>query len=114
MRSARQGDEARLLERLLRHEGVRIVGPTAPEITARVSTISFLHFQRDSQTIVAAARNADIGIRHGHMYAYRLCQAMGIDLDSGVVRVSAVHYNTVAEIDRLMDALDPILIGRGT
>ena len=104
--------QARLLERLLRHEGVRIVGPAAPEIAARVSTISFLHFQRDSQTIVAAARDADIGIRHGHMYAYRLCEAMGIDLESGVVRVSAVHYNTVAEIDQLMDALDPILIGK--
>ena len=101
--------QAHLLERLRRHEQVRIIGPTAPEISARVSTISFLHFQRDSEAIVAAARNADVGIRHGHMYAYRLCKAMGIDLQSGVVRVSAVHYNTMSEIDRLMDAIDPML-----
>ena len=101
--------QAHLLERLRRHEQVRIIGPTAPEISARVSTISFLHFQRDSEEIVAAARNADVGIRHGHMYAYRLCKAMGIDLQSGVVRVSAVHYNTMSEIDRLMDAIDPML-----
>ena len=101
--------QAHLLERLRRHEQVRIIGPTAPEISARVSTISFLHFQRDSEAIVAAARNADVGIRHGHMYAYRLCKAMVIDLQSGVVRVSAVHYNTMSEIDRLMDAIDPML-----
>ena len=31
--------------------------------------------------------------------------------DPGVVRVSAVHYNTVSEIDRLMDAIDPMLEG---
>lgn len=103
--------QSHLIERLRRHEQVRIIGPTAPEITARVSTISFLHFQRDSEEIVAAAREADVGIRHGHMYAYRLCEAMGIDLQSGVVRVSAVHYNTISEIDRLMDAIDPMLAG---
>ena len=43
------------------------------------------------------------------MYAYRLCEAMNIPVEEGVVRVSAVHYNTVEEIDRLMDALDPVL-----
>ena len=103
--------QSHLIERLRRHEQVRIIGPTSREITARVSTVSFLHFQRDSEEIVAAARDADIGIRNGHMYAYRLCKAMGIDLQSGVVRVSAVHYNTISEIDRLMDAIDPMLAG---
>jgi selenocysteine lyase/cysteine desulfurase len=43
------------------------------------------------------------------MYAYRLCEALGIDPDEGVVRVSAVHYNTVEEIDRLIEVLDPVL-----
>ena len=43
------------------------------------------------------------------MYAYRLCEAMDIPVDEGVVRVSAVHYNTIEEIDHLMDHLDPLL-----
>ena len=34
---------------------------------------------------------------------------MGIEPDPGVVRISAVHYNTVEEIDHLMDAIDPLL-----
>ena len=47
-----------------------------------------------------------IAIRHGHMYAYHLCEAAGLDPDDGVVRVSLVHYNTIEEIERLIDVLD--------
>ncbi|MGB5552461.1 MAG: hypothetical protein WBO74_18435 [Thermoanaerobaculia bacterium] len=45
-------------------------------------------------------------MRHGHMYAYRLCQALDLDPDDGVVRVSLVHYNTPEEIERLVEVLD--------
>lgn len=101
--------QARLLERLLRHPKVRIVGPRSASTDDRVATVSFLHDEHDPRAIVKVAHAAGVGIRHGHMYAHRLCTAMGIAPDPGVVRVSAVHYNTVAEIDRLMDALDPVL-----
>jgi len=46
------------------------------------------------------------------MYAYRLCKALGISPDGpdgGVVRVSAVHYNSVADVHRLCEALDTVL-----
>ena len=101
--------QARLMERLGRHSGVRVVGPISAEVQRRVATVSFLHARRNPIEIVAAAHAAGIGIRNGHMYAHRLTTAMGIDPDPGVVRISAVHYNTVQEIDLLMDALDPLL-----
>ena len=99
----------RLLQRLTSHQGVRIIGPRSSDINARVATVSFVHERHSPIEIVAAAHAAGVGIRNGHMYAYRLCKAMGIPLDTGVVRVSAVHYNTIEEIDRLMDVLDPML-----
>ena len=40
------------------------------------------------------------------MYAYHLCEALGMDVDDGVVRVSLVHYNTDDEVDRLVKALE--------
>jgi selenocysteine lyase/cysteine desulfurase len=43
------------------------------------------------------------------MYAHRLCEALGLDPVDGVVRVSAVHYNTVEEIERLIEVLDRAL-----
>ena len=90
-----------LIEGLRAIPGVRIVGPNSygPE---RVATISFLHDQRSPSEICAATDAPNVGIRYGHMYAYRLCQAMGIGTNEGVVRVSAAHYNTFDEIDDLL------------
>jgi selenocysteine lyase/cysteine desulfurase len=46
-----------------------------------------------------------IGIRDGHMYAPRLMKRLGVSQESGVVRVSAVHYNTMEEVRRFGDVL---------
>jgi len=99
--------QSRLIDYLSSKKGVKIVGPGISG-AERVPTISFLH-KKKSLDIATKVCAAGIGIRSGHMYAHRLCQAAGIDLVDGVVRVSAVHYNTVAEIDRLIEALETIL-----
>ena len=36
-----------------------------------------------------------IGVGSGHFYALRCVEALGMDPEDGVVRVSMVHYNTV-------------------
>lgn len=99
----------RLMERLRRHEGVQVIGPESADVDRRVATVSFVHRDVDPLRIVAAAHEAGVGIRNGHMYAHRLCTAMRIEPEPGVVRVSAVHYNVPEEVDHLMDALDPVL-----
>ena len=43
------------------------------------------------------------------MYAHRLCEALGIGPEDGVVRISLVHYNRAEEIERLIGVLDEIL-----
>ena len=43
------------------------------------------------------------------LYAHRLCTALGLDLDDGVVRVSLLHYNTAEEIERCIQALETVL-----
>jgi selenocysteine lyase/cysteine desulfurase len=73
-----------------------------------VPTISFTH-GKPSQTIAEEICKRKIAVRSGHMYAYRMCEALGIDPNDGVVRVSAVHYNTIEEIDRLIEVLEKIL-----
>lgn len=98
---------ARLLDFLRGKPAVRIIGPVRAE--GRVSTVSFLHASKNPAEIVAEADRAGIGIRHGHVYAYRLCEALGIPTDMGVVRVSPVHYNSPEELDRLFEVLDGVL-----
>ena len=52
-----------------------------------------------------------IGVGAGDFYALRCVEALGMDPDDGVVRVSMVHYNTVDEVQKLIGALDSILPG---
>ncbi|MCP4247947.1 MAG: aminotransferase class V-fold PLP-dependent enzyme [bacterium] len=105
--------QTRLLEYLVTKPEVRIIGPER-STADRVATVSFVHRHRPSAEIVNAANARGYGIRFGHFYAYRLCNRLtreGIlhDVEDGVIRVSMLHYNTPAEIDRLIECLDEVL-----
>ena len=45
----------------------------------------------------------------GHFYAYRIVDYFGLIEKGGVIRASLVHYNTVEEIERFLQALDRII-----
>lgn len=94
----------RLLNGLASIDGLRVIGsPTSgPD---RVPTVSVVHSRLSSGDIVRAVHARRVAIRHGHMYSHRLCQSLGFEPEDGVVRVSAVHYNSAAEIDRVVDAV---------
>ena len=74
-----------------------------------MGTISFVHDSKTSREISEVVDGSGIAIRHGHMYAYHLCEALGMDVEDGVVRVSMVHYNTPEEIERLIEVFDRAL-----
>ena len=44
----------------------------------------------------------------GHYYAVETMQRLGVLQAGGLVRIGFVHYNTVEELARLMNALDEI------
>ena len=46
---------------------------------------------------------------YGHFYAARLIEALGIDLEDGVARLSFVHYTSEEDIAQLIDALKKVL-----
>jgi selenocysteine lyase/cysteine desulfurase len=54
---------------------------------------------------------AQIGIRYGHFYAYSLVDNLRpkLDVNDGVVRISLVHYNTVEEVEKIVDVLKEVL-----
>jgi cysteine desulfurase family protein (TIGR01976 family) len=97
-----------IVDYLLARPDVHIIGP-ATAGDERVATISFVHREKKSAEITAAVDRSGIGIRNGHMYAYHLCEAAGLDPVDGVVRVSLVHYNTPQEVERLLEVLDEAL-----
>jgi len=92
-----------LLDYLRQKNTVRIIGPADPKL--RAPTIALL---LDEPGAAVAARLSKHGIMAGggHFYAWRLMQALGIDPNHGVLRLSFTHYTTPAEIDQLIAALD--------
>lgn len=89
----------------LRSLGARFIGPGA----ATPGTSPTISFLLDEPADVTSARvNGPVrGLRHGSMYAVRLLEGLGIPTEPGVVRASLVHYNTVEEVDGLLEALRP-------
>jgi cysteine desulfurase family protein (TIGR01976 family) len=66
----------------------------------RVPTFCFNLPGVEPATVSQGLADAGVGARDGHMYAPRLMERLGLAMDKGAVRVSLVHYNTLAEIDR--------------
>lgn len=96
---------ARLLDYLGSRNDVRVIGRKRADVD-RVPTISFKVHGRDSAAIVRKADEHDLGIRFGDFHSRRLVERLGLAGNSGVVRVSMVHYNTLDEVDRLIGAFD--------
>ena len=95
-----------LLDFLSTRKGVRLLGLADAAPARRVPTISFTVDGRDSGEIVRALDAARVGTRSGHFYSYRAADALGVLPQNGVVRVSMVHYNSPAEVTRVIEALD--------
>jgi cysteine desulfurase family protein (TIGR01976 family) len=100
---------APVIELLAGREGVRLVGDTSASHERRLPTFSFHSERRSSEAVLAALVAGGVNAGSGHFYAYRLMQALGLDPADGVVRVSLVHYNTRAEVDRALEILDTVL-----
>jgi cysteine desulfurase family protein (TIGR01976 family) len=94
------------LDYLSSKAGVRLIGRSDPDRTRRVPTFSFVVEGRGPAEIVEALGRERIAISHGHFYAHRCVEGLGIDPEPGVVRASMLHYNTLHEVDRLIEALD--------
>lgn len=98
-----------LLEFLAARRGVRVLGHTAADAALRVPTVAFIAEGRDSASIPTALDREKLGIRYGHFYAYRAMTSLGLHETNGVVRASLAHYNSPAEVERLIRALDRTL-----
>jgi cysteine desulfurase family protein (TIGR01976 family) len=108
MTAIRSYEESLSLEllRVLRECGATIYGVREDHrVHERVPTFCFNLKNAPPAKVTETMAEAGIGIRDGHMYTPRLMKRLGLHQDSGVVRISAVHYNTIEEIHRFADVL---------
>jgi cysteine desulfurase family protein (TIGR01976 family) len=108
MQSIRACEESLSLEMLqvLNNCGATIYGLARKnQVHDRVPTLCFNLPKVAPARVTEAMARAGIGIRDGHMYAPRLMKRLGVPQESGVVRASLVHYNTIDEIHSFGNAL---------
>ena len=104
--------EEKLVHKLisfLEDKSMKIIGVSGSSKRLRVPTISFVHPELTSNSIVEKVDPHGIGIRYGDFYAKGIVNDLGLLSKEGVVRISLVHYNSIDEVDRLISVLDPIL-----
>lgn len=86
--------------------GATVYGLTAKEeVTHRTPTLCFNLPGVSPARVTEELARQNIGVRDGHMYSPRLIQRLGLSKESGAVRASLVHYNTLEEVRRFGSAL---------
>jgi selenocysteine lyase/cysteine desulfurase len=92
-----------LLDFLKSRDDVFIIGPDDAEI--RAATVTILPKNKSVAQVSAALGEQKLMVGSGNFYGVRPLTEMNVDLDTGVIRVSFVHYTTMAEIDQLIRGL---------
>lgn len=103
---------AQLIAGIQQIPGTTMHGITNPnQIAERVPTVSFTHERVPTHAFAEALAAQNIYIWSGHNYAWEVVQHLGLDESQGVVRVGIAHYNTAAEVDTVLAALNQVVDG---
>ncbi len=71
----------------------------------RVPTYSFTWEGRTTHAIAAGLGDQGVYVWDGNFYALEATRRLGLEGHGGLLRVGASHYNTLAEVERLRQAL---------
>ena len=99
-----------LINRMTAIPGVQVYGITNPNrLSERVPTVSVGCAGHRNSVLAQALAEQGINVWSGHNYALGLAQELGLDEGEGVLRIGLAHYNTAADVDRVVSALTALL-----
>ena len=99
----------KLLEFIETKKEIKLIGKKKIIDKNRAPTISFTIKDMTSKKVSELLVKEGIATRNDNFYAWRCLEALGIDTNDGVVRISMVHYNSIEDVDSLIKALKKIL-----
>jgi cysteine desulfurase family protein (TIGR01976 family) len=109
IREYEQGLARRLLRGLGERSRFKVWGITDPaRLAERVPTVSITAAGCSPQDIARHLAEREIYTWDGNLYAVELAERLGLEGKGGFLRIGLVHYNTAAEVDRLLAALDEL------
>ena len=91
--------------------GVRIHGVT-DDLRRRVATFAFTLEGWHPARICEELDRSGIYAWNGNYYAPEVTRRLGLEASGGMVRVGAAHYNTMEEVERLVEAVGSIATRR--
>ena len=106
MRARERGLMGPLLDYLKDRNDLRLIGPH--DVSVRVPTFA-VDLGRAAEPVAAELAELGIMAGGGDFYAQRPLEALGIDTNKGVLRLSFVHYTSEAEVQKAIKALDHVL-----
>ncbi|NNE21397.1 MAG: cysteine desulfurase-like protein [Rhizobiales bacterium] len=97
----------RLIAGLQTVKGVKIQGITSANAAhRRVPTVSIIHDDHHPEPMAKALAAKNIFVWSGHNYALEPVKRLGLLDKGGVLRIGLAHYNTEAEVDQCIAAVD--------
>jgi cysteine desulfurase family protein (TIGR01976 family) len=96
-----------LLDFLADRNDLRLIGPK--EAARRAPTVAVDVAGRAGEDVARALSAHRIMAGGGDFYAQRPLEAVGVDPEKGVLRMSFVHYTSAEEVGRLIAALEAVL-----
>ena len=112
IRDYERGLAERLIAGLLAVPGLTFYGIGDPaRFAERTPTVSVRVAGHTPRALAEALGEQGIFVWDGNYYALSLTERLGVEADGGMLRIGLVHYNTAAEVDRLLAALHEIAGG---
>lgn len=100
----------RIVDFLVSRSDIYVIGPQTGDRNARMPTIAFSVEGWSAKAFAKALAKRNFAIAYGNFYSRRCLAALGVsDMESGVARISLLHYNTSSEIDALIAAIESVL-----
>jgi selenocysteine lyase/cysteine desulfurase len=75
----------------------------------RVPTVSVTHPRHSNRKLAQSLGGQGLNLWYGHNYAMEAARHLGLDEAEGVLRIGLAHYNTRAEVDRVVGALKTLM-----
>ncbi len=91
----------------LADQGHRVIGPESAE--DRAPTVA-VRTSRPAAQVAADLGERGVWCAGSHFYAWRLCEAIGVPPEHGVLRFSLAHYTSLEDVDRLLTALADVVV----
>ena len=74
----------------------------------RVPTISITHDRHHPVDMAKSLAERNIFVWSGHNYAVEPVERLGLMDKGGVLRIGIAHYNTEAEVEACLEAIDSL------